>query len=259
MKMKQIAFWSAFAVFALCMVSMAAVLYAGTPEMSGGGFISLSPWIDCAIWGALMAICAIVMLIFRKGAPVDLRWIPQAMRYPVAYLLNLLGLTAVVLAMGVLQILDKFSPVHLPFYGYVGFLIIAYGLTGFLWGRFWGGTVKSSVISWAVITAVLGLLAFWRIQERWELIGSWDNYYYGHIGFGYTEQIMDSWQGQIMAWLNLPACVLMDNYNYAYYENLGGCHSIPWDVMTYAVCLCPPAVFTLSWLVARLMPRKKNP
>lgn len=259
MKVKKTVFWVALVLVCFCMISMAAVLYAGTPEMSSGGFISLSPWIDCAVWGVLMAISGIVMLICRKGAKGDMQRIPQALRYPVAYLANLVGLTAVVMVMGMLWLLYPYNnPVHLPFYGYVAFLVIAYAATGFLWGRFYGGAVKFAVISWTVITAVLGILAFWRIQERWEFIGSWDRYFNGHIGFGYTERVMDSWQGQLIAWLNLPACVVMGNYEYAYYKNLGGCHSIPWDVMTYLVCLCPPAVFTLSWLAGRKLPKQKT-
>lgn len=61
---------------------------------------------------------------------------------------------------------------------------------------------------------------------------------------GYTGALMRKPLGSILGRINLPACVLMDNYEYAYYENLGGVYKIPRDVMTYLVCLCPPALFS---------------
>ena len=67
---------------------------------------------------------------------------------------------------------------------------------------------------------------------------------------GYTDALMREPLGGILGRINLPACVLMDNYAYAYYENLGGVHKIPRDIMTYLVCLCPPALFSGGWLMA---------
>lgn len=246
MKKSNIAFRAAFAVSSFCMVSMAAVLYAGTPEMSGGGFISLSPWVDCIIWAIPMVIGWCVM-VFCAAVDRQTLSVPQQWRFPAAYFLNLVILTAVVLLMGLCGFLDKFSGRHLQFYGYVAFLVIAYVVTGFLWGRFYGGDVKTALLSCGILLAVLGVLAAFRLAA----IAAEMEYWGPNVIYGYTDWVMDSWQGQAIAWLDLPACVIMDNYNYAYYEALGGCHSIPREVMTWLVCLCPPVVFTLSWLAGR--------
>ena len=51
---------------------------------------------------------------------------------------------------------------------------------------------------------------------------------------------------------------LPDNYEYAYYENLGGAHRIPRDVITYLVCLCPTILFSTGWVGAIIFGKKKE-
>lgn len=247
MKGQRIAFWISAVIFSFCTISMAGVLYAGTPGMDRGGFISFSPYIDCVIWGIPMAISGLVALICGIRGKPTLQGVPQSMRYMVAYLVNLACLSLVVLFLGFLQLLYEFSPVHLPIYGYAAFLVIAYIAAGFLWGRFYGGSVTAALISCGILLAVLGVLAFTRLD--W--IARQMEYWGPNIIYGYTDWVMDSVQGQGMAWLNLPACVVLGNYEYAYYAALGGCHSIPREVMTWMVTLCPAVLFTASWLMGR--------
>lgn len=247
MKGQKIAFWVSAVIFSFCAISMAGVLYAETPGMSSGGFISLSPYVDCVIWGIPMAISGLVALFCGLRGKPTLQGVSQSVRYTVAYMVNLVCLSLVVLFLGGLGLLYEFSPTHLPIYGYAAFLIIAYLVAGFLWGRFYGGSVSAALISCGILLAVLGTLAYTRLD--W--IARQMEYWGPNVRYGYTDWVMDSWQGQVMAWLNLPACVVMGNYSYAYYPLLGGCHTIPREVMTWMVTLCPVLLFTASWILGR--------
>ena len=71
---------------------------------------------------------------------------------------------------------------------------------------------------------------------------------YPNLIVGYTANLMDSSIGAFLGRLNLPASVLMGNYDYAYYDNLGGVHHFPREAMMYAVCLLPPLLFFCGWL-----------
>lgn len=251
MKRSKMIFWTAFGVFAVCMTLMAAVLYAETPEMSGGGFISLSPWIDVAVWGAVMVVAGIVMLCCGLRKHLAIR-VPHELRFPAAYGATQLILTASVLVMGLIGLFDRYGPVHLPIYGYAIVLCVAYVAAGFLWGRRYGGSVRTALLCFAVLLAVSALLTGTRLAEIEQEIAYWTKYFGpGNIGFGYTEPVMDSWQGQLLALLDLPACVLMGNYEFDYYQNLGMGHGIPREVMTWLVTLVPLPLFTGAWLLGR--------
>lgn len=244
-------FWTAFAVFTVCMTQVAAVLYAGTPEMFDGGFLSFSPWLDTAVWGAPMVIAGIVMICCEPRKHLNIQ-LPQALEYPAAYVFTQVILTGVVLVMGLCRILDEFSPIHLPIYGYAILLCGAYLAAGFLWGRRCGGSVPSALICFGVLVAVMSLLAGTRLAEIGEEIAYWTSQYpAGTIFFRYTDGVMDTWQGQGLALLNLPACVLMGNYAYAHSDIPGMGHEIPREVMTWLVTLVPVTLFTGAWLVGR--------
>lgn len=244
-------FWIAFAVFAVCMTQVAAVLYAETPEMFDGGFLSFSPWLDVAVWGTPMVIAGIVMLCCNPRKHLSNR-IPQTLGYPAAYVFTQLILTALVLVMGLCRILDKFSPIHLPIYGYAIFLCGAYLAAGFLWGRRCGGSIPGALVCFGALLAVMGMLAGTRLAEIAEDIAYWTpKHPPGSIFFRYTDGVMDTWQGQGLALLNLPGCVLMGNYAYAHSDIPGMGHEIPREVMTWLVTLVPVTLFTGAWFVGR--------
>lgn len=242
-----------------CINSIGAVLYAGVPMMDDGtGFISLSPLADCVVWGALLILTLpgiLVPLVLRR---VGLPRIPDGLRYPAAYLAALAVLSVLVVLMGLAQVLKSYSPVHLPFWGYVGLLVVLYLLCGFCGGRWLGGKPHWALI-WgvgiAVLFVMLGAVRIGQADARHaELIAQFPNLV---IGEGYTEALMDSSIGAWLGRLNLPASVLMGNYDYAYYENLGGVHHFPREAMMYAVCLLPPMLFLCGWLAGYAVRRRR--
>lgn len=117
-RLSSMIFWCSALLALICVNSIGAVLYAGVPMMDDGtGFISLSPLADCIVWGAVLILCLpgiVVPLLLRR---VGLPRIPDGLRYPAAYLAALAALSVLVVLMGLAQVLDRFSPVHLPFWG----------------------------------------------------------------------------------------------------------------------------------------------
>lgn len=253
-------FWASMLVFFVSVNTLAAVLYAGVePLDDGSGFISLSPFVDCVFWGAFILMSGIVALIcWRKYRP-SIPTIPGVLRYPAAYLATLAILSFVVMVMGMLQLLYQCSDfVHLPFWGYVLFLVIAYPVFGYITGRKLKG--RWGDLLWGVLIAVLlyGIGA-----ELIRQINAQEAYWQAQIADGsfiqgYTGVLMRKPLGAVLGRINLPACVLMDNYEYAYYENLGGAHRIPRDVITYLVCLCPTILFSTGWVGAIIFGKKKE-
>lgn len=106
----------------------------------------------------------------------------------------------------------------------------------------------------AVLFVVLGAVRVGQADARDAALMA----QYPNLIVGYTEKLMDSPIGAWLGRLNLPASVLMGNYDYAYYENLGGVHHFPREAMMYAVCLLPPMLFLLGWLAGRAVGRKKT-
>ena len=243
-------FWGSTLIFFLSVNTLAAVLYAGAePLDDGSGFISLSPFVDCIFWGIIILISGIISVVcWRKYKP-SIPAIPGALRYPTAYLATLAALSLAVLFMGILQLLDKYSDfVHLPFWGYVLFLVIVYPTFGYITGQKLKG--QWTDLLWGILSAAIlfgigaQLIRQLNAQEAYWQAQMTD----GSFIPGYTSNLMQKTLGGILARINLPACVLMDNYEYAYYENLGGVHKIPRDIMTYLVCLCPPILFSIGWI-----------
>lgn len=243
-------FWVSTLIFFLSVNTLTAVLYAGVEALDdGSGFISLSPFVDCIFWGAIILVSGIVALMYWKKFKPSILIIPGVLRYPAAYLTSLAILSLMVLLMGVLQLLYQYSDfIHLPFWGYVLFLVIAYPVLGYVTGRRLNG--RWTDLLWGVLIAILlygigaELIRQLNAQEAaWQA-----QIAEGSFIPGYTSNLMMKPLGSILGRINLPACVLMDNYEYAYYENLGGVHKIPRDIMTYLVCLCPPILFSIGWI-----------
>ena len=253
-------FWVAVLIFFASVNSLVAVLYAGVESLDdGGGFISFSPLIDCIFWGAIILVSGVLAMVCWKKFKPSTPTVPGALRYPVAYLTTLAILSLVVLLMGVLQLLDKYNAfVHLPFWGYVLFLVIAYLTLGYVTGRKLRG--KWLDLLWGILIAValcgIGAVLIHQVNAQdapWQAQIAEGSYI-----IGYTSRLMDRPLGGVLGRINLPACVLMGNYEYAYFENLGGVHSISRDVMTYLVCLCPPILFSAGWIGAVVFGKKKE-
>lgn len=249
-------FWCSLLLALFCINSIGAVLYAGVPMMDDGtGFISLSPLADRMVWGGVLILCLpgiLVPLFLRR---ICLPQIPDGLRYPAAYLVALAVLSLLVLVLGLAQVLDRFSPLHLPFWGYVGLLLVLYLLCGFCGGRLFGGKLRWALI-WGVgiaaLFVVLGVVHVGQADARDAALMM----QHPNLIVGYTAKLMDSPIGAWLGRLNLPASVLLGNYDYAYYENLGGVHHFPREAMMHAVCLLPPLLFLCGWLAGHAAGRR---
>lgn len=250
MKRRNAVFCIAFAVFVVCLTQMAAVLYAGTPRMSSGSSISFSPFLDVVVWGTPMVAAAIVMACYRPKEPLkDL--VSESLRYPVAYVVTQTILAGVVLMLGMCQILNETSRIHLPLYGYAAILCAAYVAAGFLWGRWFGGKVRIGLLCFGVLLVTMSILAGIRLAEISREIAERmerDPLNWPKALPVYTGWVMSCGEGQWLAFLNLPGCVVLGNYEYAFYDQV---HSISRDTMTWLVTLVPATLFTGAWLVGR--------
>ena len=242
-------FWISLILFFVCVNTLAAVLYTGVEALDKGtGFISLSPLADCIFWGSLMLIFGAAALLCSLKIKPSIPPLPRVLRFPAGYLASLAVLSTTVLFMGILQLLDRFSVlIHLPFWGYVLFLAAAYPVCGYIscrrlngrWtGALWGLLFAAVFcgMAYAIICEVNAIDAAYLAQMT-----------SGHYGTGYTERLMGKALGAVLGRINLPACVLMGNYEYAYYD---GVHTVPRDLMAYLVCACPPILFSLGWSIA---------
>ena len=255
-------FWQSITIFFLSVNTLAAVLYAGVESLDdGSGFISFSPFIDCVFWGAIILVSGVIAFVCWRMFKPTIPTIPGLLRFPAAYLVTLAVLSLMVLLMGVLQLLYPYSDyVHLPFWGYVLFLVIVYPVFGYMTGLKLKG--RWADLLWGVLIAALlcGIGAELIRQVNAQDIRPWHDQMTqmtaSSYSSGYTSRLMRRTLGGLLGRINLPACVLMDNYEYAYYPNLGGAHRIPRDVMTYLVCLCPPILFSVGWIGAVVLGKK---
>ena len=230
----------------LCINSMGAVLFAGAPTLDDGtGFISFSPGLDCAVLLVLALPAVVGMLIPLLRRRVSLPRIPGALHYPAAYLALLADASLVLILLGGLQVLDPFSKWHLPFWGYVGLLAVGYLFFGAYCGYHARGSLRWVILWGAVILGLLALscaLLAHQIAQS-DALALADN---PKILLGYTGRMMDTPIGGFLARFNLPASVLMDRYEYAYYD---GVHALSKYAMLYLTGLVPSALFYVSWLV----------
>lgn len=250
------AFWISAVLCFFCVNSLAAVLYAGVqPLDSGGGFISFSPLADCVFWGFFIAVCVLLMAVFGKRAKSRTLAIPGVLRFPAAYLAMTGGLSVLILVMGICQLLDRWSGIHLFVWGYIGLMAVLYIACGFLSGRKWGGPLWSGLLWGCAVTAAFGLIGddILRWAAAREIVPMAESGGMGTIWtpMGTEALIRYGPLGWLLGRLDLPACVLMSNYDYVQYEESSIFYQAPRDIITMLVCLIPPAMFTVSWLTGR--------
>ena len=246
-------FWLFLTLCLFCVNSLCAVLYGGAESLDdGSGFISFSPLIDMVFWGILITVfAAAALLCWRRYRP-GLPRIPTPLHFPAAYLATLAGLSVLILLMGICRILDKYSPVHLPIWGYIPLISALYLLAGFYWGKRCGGNAWLA-IAWGVLIALLlTAMGTHLIHEAHIREAPWmEQLREGSYHSVSVQSLLEDFPGGILARLALPACVVMDNYYYAY-VTLDGIRSI-WqrDIVTLCACLIPPVLFTVSWFFGR--------
>ena len=253
------AIWAFGIVFLVSVNSLAAVLYAGVPAIDdGGGFITLSPLVDCILGGGIIVVSGIVTLVLLrrywaagKRCPPK---IPMLLRFPAAYLAALAGLSIVVLLLGIVGAFDRFDAIHLPFWGYISLMALLYLVCGFFWGKLCYAPAWTGIFWGICIAGLLGAMGARLLHDANARDAYWQAQSVGIYIPSYTESLMDSAIGAVLGRVNLPGCVIMDTYAYARFENLGGCHTFSRDTVTIWVCLCPPILFTISWLLGRLRP-----
>ena len=244
--------------------SMAAVLYAGVPAFDdGGGFISLSPLVDCLFWGAIAAVSGVILLVqfvrYWKRGRIGLPVIAKPYRFAVSYLVTLADLSLIVLLLGAMGFLDRFgfSPWHIPFWGYVALLAVTYLAYGAFFGFLYPVRPLMSLLSGALITMAFALMAQRMLAQQAAEEAYWLAQNVNLVPT-YTEALMDSALGAILGRLNLPASVLMDAYAYAYFENLGGSHHFSREVMAFATGIAPPVIFTAGYAAGSLYSRRRE-
>ncbi|MBM6938922.1 hypothetical protein H7U37_10360 [Pseudoflavonifractor phocaeensis] len=249
------AFWVFLILFFVGAYNLVSAMWAGVPTLdNGGGFISLSPWIDCVVWGGWMAGFLVPTILYaRKSRPhwpeLSPVWQPVCGFFAVQSVL-VLG----VILLGVLGVLYPYGGRFLPLPVYAVLLAAAYLALGFLWG----GKRRPSVgwlLGWCLILAGVFLaLGLGRCLALDAQDARWAAEYGGSYMAGYTERVMDSAAGAVLGRLNLPACVVLGNYDVAYYD---GVHTLSRTAITALCCLCPPVLFTLGALAGRLRNGKK--
>lgn len=156
--MKQKIFWGAVLIGLICVNTLAAVLYANVTPMDRGGFISLSPLIDCVFWGFIIAVCALAAFLTRKRRFDQPLKIPDVFHFPLAWLGVLAGFSVVILILGRFDLFYAYSRFQMPMWLYLILIVSGYLAGGFLFGRkdtsrfYWG-------FLWAVLlTALLGYM-----------------------------------------------------------------------------------------------------
>lgn len=247
-------FWLFLTLCLVCVNSLAAALYAGAPQLDdGGGFITLSPFVDCLFWGVLIVVFAVASLFcFFKYRP-KLPAVPRLLNFPAAWLATLAGLSVLILLMGMCRLLYPYSAVHLPLWGYVGLMAVLYGASGLYWGRRSRCGAWTGLVWGAAITVLLGVIGLILIQTAHMKMASYlEAIAQGGVFPAYASDLLDSPMGAVLARFNLPGCVVLDNYQYAYYlpPRQGGIERD--DMVTACACLFPTILFTISWLCGRL-------
>lgn len=220
-------------------------------DLGGGGFFDFRPALYCFFFGSIMLLSGFTAVGCRLFVEPTIPRIPDALRYSVGYLVCLGFVSVLVLVMCFFHIFDRDSILHLPFGGYVILLALLYPICGYFIGRKLHGQWYD--LLWGVIITVIlcGICQSLIHQADMEYAQRGAQYIENYRARSYTRELLYQDPGKILWYINLPACVLMKQYEYAYiYTQKGGFHDIPRDLMAYLVCACPPMLFSLGWSIA---------
>jgi len=222
----------------------------------------MSPVVDCIVWGCIIGVSGVVALIklirVLRADRLDVPQIPERFRFPLAYLITLADLSALVLLLGMFGVLDRWGSAHMPFWGYIGLMGFLYLLYSYFLARIWPTPIRTG-LAWGCVLAVLfGAMGLFLLREANAQDLYWQAQTTGIFEPAYTDELMDTPIGAVLGRLNLPACVLMDSYSYARYENLSGVHTFSRETLTLWVCLCPAILFTIGWLAGQLTAKRGN-
>lgn len=248
--MKQKIFWGSVALAFLCINTLSAVLYANVTPLDTGGFISLSPLIDCIVWGFGIAACCLAAFLTRRHRLDRPLKIPDALQFPLAWLGALAGFSLLILILGSFDLFNPYSRLQLPLFVYIIFILSGYPAAGFRFGTkdrsspFWG-------VLWAVLLSVLlGCMGRYMLREAALQDAPWQAQIAegSYIPSGASGLIRHGSYGGTLGRLCLPFCLMFERY----YNELTGFSR---KTLIMLACLCPTALFTAGWLAGRLKGR----
>ncbi len=239
-------FWISLLIFLVCANAMTAIIL-----FEPIGMFDFRPAFCCLFLGGVMLLSGFTAVVCRLFVDPTVPRMPGVLRYPVGYLAGLGFLSVLVLVMCFFHMFDQDSILHLPFWGYVILLALLYPICGYFIGRKLHGRwydLLWGVIITAILCGICGSLIHQLDMEyAQKSVYFIENYSYR----SYTQDLLYQDHGEFLWHINLPACVLMKQYEYAYiYTQQGGFHDIPRDLMAYLVCACPPILFSLGWAIA---------
>ena len=196
--------------------------------------------------GMIFGILALIFVFVTAGcwyfADRPFSPLPRMIRYPIGYLMVLGILSAV------LPVMQFF---HLPFWGYILFIIVVYPVSGYLLGRKMKGRWMDFLwgIFFAVILCTICYALYYDsgglFDESWqtEIISAQE----------YANRVRYEMRGtlyKVFARIHLPACVLMDNYAKDCYNALCIPFAMQPRMLFFLCCVCPPSLFSLGWGIA---------
>ena len=239
--MKQKIFWGSVALAFLCINTLSAVLYANVTPLDTGGFISLSPLIDCIVWGFGIAVCCLAAFLTRRHRLDRPLKVPDALQFPLAWLGVLAGFSAAILLLG---------GVRLPLWAYLILTVSGYLAGGFRFGRSDTGKFYWSLLWAALLTVLLGYMGRYLLHEAALQDAPWQAQIAegSYIPSGASNLIRHGTYGDILGRLCLPFCLMFERY----YNELTGFSR---KTLIMLACLCPTALFTAGWLAGRLKGR----
>lgn len=210
--------------------------------------IDMTPFFVCLFLGCIVLFDAFVIAACWFFADHPFPTLPAAVRYPIGYLAGLGILSAVLLMMNLFHLFDTQSDLHLPLVGYVSFLIVVYPICGYILGQKLRGRLAD--LLWGILfAAILWGICYALFHEDGILFGqSWRTEI--HSAHDYSSNVRYRMRGNLYAVfsrINLPACVLMDNYADDCYNELYHHFPIDPNMLFYLCSISPPILFSFGW------------
>lgn len=245
------AFWTSLLILFVCINSTSAIFLFNAYFQHHALHMDMRSFFDVMIFGFLTLFFVFITVGCWYCAKRPLPPLPRIIRYPIGYLMGLAILSAVLLMMFFFHLFDTQSILHLPFWGYILFIIIVYPVCGYFIGRKMKGCWMDLLwgIPFAVILCGICFSLYYDsgrlIDQSWqtEIVSSWE----------YASRVQYEMRGilyKIFARIHLPACVLMDNYAKECYNELFIPFAMEPRMLFFLCCVCPPSLFSLGWGIA---------